>query len=150
MTFDDYLANVGPLAPIIFLAAGTAIWLRASRTAWIAAGLIAVMAPGVVLTWYLRDAGFHAYGGVCGGKVRGFMEAMQHVFLAQVLSGIVGAAILGSFAVRKSLVPGVIVLLLLAATALVTGFLIYFAAGMTAVDQYMCQEEHFDAAGLPP
>ena len=93
------LANLAPLAPMAFLAAGMTYWLRSSRWAWIAAGIIALCVPGIVLTWFLRDAGFHAFGGSCApGKARGFMEAMQLVFAAQILAGIVGSMILGGVA----------------------------------------------------
>jgi hypothetical protein len=121
------------------LAGGAFWWLRASRWAWVGAGLVALCVPGIVLTWYLRSVGFDAYGGVCSpDKARGFMEAMQFVFMAQVLAGIIGSAILGGLAVRRWTIPGAILAAALAVTSIVTGWLIYFAAGMTAVDGFRC------------
>jgi hypothetical protein len=133
------LLNLLPLAPMIILAGVTLYWLRASRWAWTAAGLIGLCAPGIVLTWLLRDAGFHAFGGSCAhGKARGFMEAMQLVFLAQMIAGIAGSVIMGAVAVRRNRVIGVVTTLALGSIAIVTGFLIFFAGAMTAVDGYSC------------
>lgn len=139
MELYDILLNLLPLAPMVILAGATLYWLRASRWAWIAAGLIGLCAPGIVLTWLLRDAGFHAFGGSCApGKARGFMEAMQLVVMAQILAAIAGSAILGGMAVRRNRLIGVVTTLALGSVAIVTGCLIFFAAGMTAVDGYRC------------
>ena len=132
------LLNLAPLAPMALLAGG-AFWLvRSSRLAWIAAGLVALCVPGIVLTWYLRNVGFEALGGVCTqAQARPFMEWMQLLFLAQVIAGFVGSAILGVIAARRWAV-GFILATALVGTSLATGWLIYFAAGMTAVDGYAC------------
>lgn len=66
------------------------------------------------------------------------MEAMQLVFLAQILAAIAGSAILGGMAVRKNRLIGVVTTPTLGSVALVTGLLIFFAAGLTAVDGYRC------------
>jgi len=133
------LLNLAPLAPMALLAGGAFWLLRTSRWAWIAVGLVALCVPGIVLTWYLRNVGFEAFGGVCTEfQARPFMQWMQLVFLAQVITGLVGSAILGGLAARRWAVGGVILAIALVATSLATGWLIYFAAGMTAVDGYAC------------
>lgn len=66
------------------------------------------------------------------------MEAMQLVVMAQILAAIAGSAILGGMAVRRNRLIGVVTTLALGSVAIVTGCLIFFAAGMTAVDGYRC------------
>ncbi len=138
MEFGYVLLNLAPFVPLLLLAGVSAYWLRTSRTAWIAAGLIAVCVPGVILTWFLRDMGYHAYGDRCVGEARAFMEAMQLVFLLQAATGFAGSLLLGAVAIRKNRTIGVVSILALGFVSLLTAFFIYFAAGMTAVDGYRC------------
>ncbi len=124
----------------MLLIAGVVLyWLGTSRLAWAAIGLVLLSVPGVFLTLYLRDVGFHAFGGACTpDKARGFMEAMQWVFLLQSAAGVVGCAILAGLAVRKHGVVGAILLVALTCASLFSAFFIYFGTGMTAVDGYRC------------
>lgn len=139
MEFLYFLLNAAPFAPMM-LGAGIAVyWLRSSRWACLGAGLVGVCAPGFFLTLYLRDVGFHAFGGICtAGQARGFMEAMQWVFLAQGITGVIGAAILAILAVGRNPFVGGLLLVLLVGASLFSAWYLFFAAGMTAVDGYAC------------
>jgi hypothetical protein len=139
MTFVDYLVGYAPFAPAVIMAAVLTSWLRSSRMAWVGAALIVASVPGFFLAMYLRGAGFEAFGGACTpDKARGFMEAMQWVFLAQVVAGIAGGGILSGLAIRKNMMIGVVSAVAMMLATLLSGFFIYFASGMTAVDGYRC------------
>lgn len=139
MTIVDYLVGYSPLLPTVILAAVLTYWLRASHWAWVGAGLVIASVPGFFLAMYVRGIGFDAFGGACTlDKARGFMETMQLVFLAQVVAGVAGGAILSGLAIRKSPSVGAASGLALILASLLSGFFIYFASGMTAVDGYRC------------
>ncbi len=132
------LANVAPVAAIMLLIAGTVRWLRPSPLAWIGAGMAALAVPGVVLTWLISGALFEASGGVCRGETREIMENYQYVYLAQAIFGVLGSAVLGGLAIRRKLVVGLPLALVLVAVSLLTGWFIVFAGAMTAVDGLGC------------
>ena len=139
MKIGYILLNLAPYAPLFLLTAILVWWLRALRDAWIAAVLIAVCVPGIILTWYLRDVGFNAFGASCSPDMaRGFMEMMQFVFVLQSISGFIGSIWLGAVAMRRNPLIGWVSIVALTFVSILTGLFIYFAAGMTAVDGYRC------------
>lgn len=139
MTALDYLIGYAPFAPMTIIALVLTYWLRVSRGVWVGFCLVIACVPGFFLALYLRKLGFDAYGGVCSeDSARGFMEAMQLVFLAQGVAGVAGSIHLGVLAMRKNATIGWVSLLVLAPVSILTAFMIYFAAGMTAVDGYRC------------
>jgi hypothetical protein len=109
---------------------------RSRLVGWIIVGASVALA---FATWQARDFGFSHLGGNCGeAGTRAFMQTMQSGFVIIAGALTFGGGIVSGAQIRKHAILGGAQTVVMLTASCFVAFLIFFGAGMTAVDGYVC------------